>query len=357
MTPNSNSRREFLTIATAAAGTVAVPLLAGAAPNATGQNDMAKTGRANQLFKPEFQFGLGGVPLGNEFEVVTDEDAMKTMEASWSAGVRYFDVSPWYGLGLAERRYGAFLHEQQRDSYLISTKVGKLLKAAPRNNSKELFPYANSPNNVVFDYTADGVKRSLQGHAVGDEGEDVALGAESIIGRRVVGIHDSILRVAEVFIIPDLAYSALLDFCLALLIAFAISASAQTRIDSINTNFRWLGPDDKVIVERYDDPKVANVSCYMSRADTGGIKGGLGLAEDPSRFSIACRAVGPIAVPTGLPKSEVIAFASASLFFKTFQIHRAIDAEKNVLVYTVMSTKLINGSPFNSISVVPAGVR
>ena len=119
---------------------------------------MAKTGRANQLFKPEFQFGLGGVPLGNEFEVVTDEDAMKTMEASWSAGsVRYFDVSPWYGLGLAERRYGAFLHKQQRDSYLISTKVGKLLKAAPRNNSKELFPYANSPNNVVFDYTADGV--------------------------------------------------------------------------------------------------------------------------------------------------------------------------------------------------------
>jgi CreA protein len=141
---------------------------------------------------------------------------------------------------------------------------------------------------------------------------------------------------------------------LALLIGFAISASAQTRIDSINTNFRWLGPDDKVIVERYDDPRVANVSCYMSRADAGGIKGGLGLAEDPSRFSIACRAVGPIAVPPGLPKSEVIAFASASLFFKTFQIHRAVDTEKNVLVYTVVSTKLINGSPFNSISVVPA---
>ena len=123
---------------------------------------MAKTGRANQIFKPEFHLGLGGVPLGNEFEVVTDEGAMKTMEASWSAGVRYFDVSPWYGLGLAERRYGAFLHKQQRDSYLISTKVGKLLKAAPRNNSKELFPYANSPNNVVFDYTADGVRRSLE---------------------------------------------------------------------------------------------------------------------------------------------------------------------------------------------------
>ena len=82
--------------------------------------------------------------------------------------------------------------------------------------------------------------------------------------------------------------------CLSL-IALSISGYAQTRIDAINTNFRWLGPDDKIVVERYDDPKVANVSCYMSRAETGGVKGGLGLAEDPSRFSIACRAVGPIA--------------------------------------------------------------
>ena len=137
MTPQSNSRREFLTIATAAAGTVAMPLLARATPHATGQANMTKTGHANQIFKAAFQFGLGGVPLGNEFEVVTDEDAMKTMEASWTAGVRYFDVSPWYGLGLADRRYGAFLHKQPRDSYLISTKVGKLLKAAPRNTSKD----------------------------------------------------------------------------------------------------------------------------------------------------------------------------------------------------------------------------
>jgi CreA protein len=137
----------------------------------------------------------------------------------------------------------------------------------------------------------------------------------------------------------------------------ASSAVAQTRIDSINTNFRWLGPDDKIIVERYDDPKVQNVSCYMSRAETGGIKGGIGIAEDPSRFSIACRAVGPVAMPPSLPKSEVIGFASASLFFKSFQIHRAIDPEKHVLVYTVVSTRLINGSPFNSISVVPLDVR
>ena len=135
------------------------------------------------------------------------------------------------------------------------------------------------------------------------------------------------------------------------------SAVAQTRIDSINTNFRWLGPDDKIVVERYDDPRVANVSCYLSRAETGGIKGGLGFAEDPSRFSIACRAVGPVTMPASVPRNEVIAFSQASLFFKAFQIHRALDAEKQVLVYTVVSTKLINGSPFNSISVVPTAVQ
>ena len=129
---------------------------------------------------------------------------------------------------------------------------------------------------------------------------------------------------------------------------------AQTRITAISTQFRWLGPNDKIVVERYDDPKVPNVSCYMSRASTGGVKGGLGFAEDPSRFSIACRAVGPIEFPAALPKLEVIGFASASVFFKTFRIYRAVDAEKKVLVYTVVSTKLINGSPFNSISVVPA---
>jgi CreA protein len=141
------------------------------------------------------------------------------------------------------------------------------------------------------------------------------------------------------------------------LLAAVAPAGAQTRVDSINTNFRWLGPDDSIVVDRYDDPKVANVSCYLSRAETGGVKGGLGLAEDPSRFSIACRAVGPVTIPADLPKHEVIAFASASLFFKTFQVHRAIDADKQVLVYTVVSTKLINGSPFNSISVVPTEPR
>jgi CreA protein len=140
---------------------------------------------------------------------------------------------------------------------------------------------------------------------------------------------------------------------LTVLLSLSCASQAQTRIDAINTQFRWLGPDDKIVVDRYDDPKVPNVSCYLSRAETGGVKGGLGLAEDPSRFSIACRAVGPISIPPNLAKREVIGFAQASIFFKSFQIHRSIDVEKNVLIYTVISTKLINGSPFNSISIVP----
>jgi CreA protein len=143
----------------------------------------------------------------------------------------------------------------------------------------------------------------------------------------------------------------------ALLVTVSGSAFAQTQIDAISTTFRWLGPNDKIVVERYDDPRVGNVSCYLSRAETGGIKGGLGFAEDPSRFSIACRAVGPVTLPPSLPKTEIIGFSQASLFFKTFQIHRSLDPEKHVLVYTVVSTKLINGSPFNSISVVPTDVR
>jgi D-threo-aldose 1-dehydrogenase len=162
MSEETSSRRDFLAMSAVAAGAFALPPLADPAQAASPSSATRVPGRAKQIFTPEFRFGQGGVPSGNEFEVVTDEDAMKTLEASWNAGIRYFDVSPWYGLGLAERRYGMFLHNQPRDSYLISTKVGKLLKAAPRNNSKDLFPYGNSPNNVVFDYTADGVRRSIE---------------------------------------------------------------------------------------------------------------------------------------------------------------------------------------------------
>jgi D-threo-aldose 1-dehydrogenase len=107
-------------------------------------------------------FGLGGVPFGNEFAYVTDEVAYATIEAAWNAGVRYYDTSPWYGLGLAERRLGTFLRNQTRSQYILSSKVGKLLTASRDNNAKQYFPFTPSPNNLRFDYTADGVKRSIE---------------------------------------------------------------------------------------------------------------------------------------------------------------------------------------------------
>lgn len=113
-------------------------------------------------FRPPVRFGLGGVPLGNEFQVVTEKTAAETLEAAWDAGVRYYDTSPWYGLGLCERRFGALLHTKPRGAYTLSSKVGKLLKASPRNRGGEYFPFSPSPNDVVFDYSADGVRRSIE---------------------------------------------------------------------------------------------------------------------------------------------------------------------------------------------------
>ena len=118
--------------------------------------------RAQQIFKPEFTFGLGGVPLGNEFAKHSDTDAEATLEAAWAVGVRYFDVAPWYGLGLSERRFGHFLHRQRREDYVLSSKVGKLFKASKDNRHAQIFPFSDSPNDLVIDYTADGVRRSIE---------------------------------------------------------------------------------------------------------------------------------------------------------------------------------------------------
>lgn len=90
---------------------------------------MTSSNRASAIFKPEHRLGLGGIPLGNEFGKVVTRDADATLEAAWTAGVRYFDVAPWYGFGLSERRFGHFLHDKPRGDYLLSSKVGKLLKA------------------------------------------------------------------------------------------------------------------------------------------------------------------------------------------------------------------------------------
>jgi CreA protein len=143
----------------------------------------------------------------------------------------------------------------------------------------------------------------------------------------------------------------------AFLSSIAITATAGgVTIGAVDTSFHMLGANDQVSVDRYDDSKVQNASCYISYAKTGGIKGSLGIAEDPSRFSIACRGVGPVKIIGNIDKStkgEVVFSQSTSILFKEMNITRFYDSEKNVLVYLVTSTKLINGSPYNSVSVVP----
>jgi CreA protein len=122
---------------------------------------------------------------------------------------------------------------------------------------------------------------------------------------------------------------------------------------AISTNFRWLGPNDKVVVDGFDDPKVNGVACHISRAQTGGVKGAMGVAEDTSDASIACRQVGPIQIVGEIKDGERVFDEHRSLVFKTLQVVRFFDAERNVLVYVSYSDRVIEGSPKNSISTVP----
>jgi len=143
-----------------------------------------------------------------------------------------------------------------------------------------------------------------------------------------------------------------LTLSLALVMA-AQGAQAADAVGEVDTVFKFIGPDHKIVVEAYDDPKVAGVTCYVSRAKTGGIKGGLGLAEDTADASIACRQVGPIAMPKPLPLQEDMFTERISLVFKKLRVVRMVDVKRNVLVYLTYSDRVIEGSPQNSISVVP----
>lgn len=131
-----------------------------------------------------------------------------------------------------------------------------------------------------------------------------------------------------------------------------LCASAET-IGSVDTAFKLIGPDHKVVVEVFDDPKVAGVSCYLSRAKTGGIKGAIGLAEDKAESSVACRQVGMLSFPGPLPRQEEVFSERASVFFKHVRVVRMVDPKRNALVYLVYSDRLIDGSPKNSVTAVP----
>lgn len=140
------------------------------------------------------------------------------------------------------------------------------------------------------------------------------------------------------------------------LLAALIIASGATVAEEIGcatTTWKLIGANHRVCIYAYDDPKIPGVTCHVSQARTGGVKGSLGLAEDPSQFSIACRQVGPITLPAKLPEDEVVFSEDTSIFFKETKIHRFFDAKRNVLVYMAISRKIIEGAPANSISSVP----
>lgn len=130
-------------------------------------------------------------------------------------------------------------------------------------------------------------------------------------------------------------------------------------VGEVDTVFKLLGPDHKIVVEAYDDPLVTGVTCYVSRAKTGGIKGALGLAEDKSDASIACRQVGPVSFVKPLAQQDEIFTERTSLVFKKLRVVRMVDAKRNALIYLTYSDRLIEGSPQNSVTAVPlpAGVK
>ena len=134
----------------------------------------------------------------------------------------------------------------------------------------------------------------------------------------------------------------------------ATPAFAEQTIGSVSTNFRLLGPNDKIVIERFDDPDVANVACYASFAQTGGISGGLGLATNPSNFGLSCVSSGPVSIPADLPQRQQVGAISASFLVKHFVLNRLVDLPNHTLIYVLISTKIISGSPANAVSAVVA---
>lgn len=136
-------------------------------------------------------------------------------------------------------------------------------------------------------------------------------------------------------------------------LAFAWIAPVHgEEIGSVNTHFRVTG-SDRVVIEAYDDPEVDGITCYVSRARTGGIKGSLGMAEDPAEASIACRQVGKIAFKGPLRQQDNVFSERMSILFKTLHVVRVVDRKRNTLVYLTYSDRIVSGSPKNSVTAVP----
>ena len=140
---------------------------------------------------------------------------------------------------------------------------------------------------------------------------------------------------------------------LLLLGAMAACTAAAEQVGEVDTVFKLIGPDHKIVIEAYDDPKVNGVTCYVSRAKTGGVSGALGLAEDKAEASIACRQVGPLSFTEPLKKRDEIFSERQSIMFKRLRVVRMVDTARNTLVYLTYSDRLIDGSPANSVTAVP----
>ncbi len=109
------------------------------------------------------ELGFGTAPLGNLYRAISDDDAHAILEAAWDAGVRYFDTAPLYGLGLSETRLNRFLRDKPRDDYVLSTKIGRLFQATTPDKRDGIGKWFDVPSrNEVYDYTYDGVMRSLE---------------------------------------------------------------------------------------------------------------------------------------------------------------------------------------------------
>jgi CreA protein len=139
------------------------------------------------------------------------------------------------------------------------------------------------------------------------------------------------------------------------LLVMAAAGQAET-IGEVSTTFKLIGANDKIVIEAFDDPDISGATCYLSRAKTGGIKGTVGLAEDKSDASIACRQTGSIILPqevaSGKSNGDQVFRKSTSLLFKKLQVVRFYDPKRNTLVYLTYSDKFIDGSPKNSISTI-----
>ena len=144
-----------------------------------------------------------------------------------------------------------------------------------------------------------------------------------------------------------------MKLALALAALGLVSLARAEPIGSVDTVFKLIGPDHKIVVDAHDDPQVKGVTCYVSRATTGGIKGAVGLAEDKAEASISCRQVGPISFDKPLPVQAEMFSERISLVFKKLRVVRMVDKKRNTLVYLTYSDRVIEGSPQNSVAAVP----